>query len=129
MGNDIYFNQGQYQPHTSEGKFLLAYELTHTLQQNASIGRKIQRLGDLSKVPTMACNVATSSSRGITVLSSLFTTSTTALSEAQVNELVNYVASWRARGGAYAIRIDGYASVAGSDEMNWQQLVLQWLLV
>ncbi len=33
VGNDIYFNQGQYQPETNEGKFLLAHELTHTIQQ------------------------------------------------------------------------------------------------
>ncbi|MGB8191537.1 MAG: DUF4157 domain-containing protein, partial [Chitinophagaceae bacterium] len=28
-GNDIYFNQGQYQPQSSSGKHLLAHELTH----------------------------------------------------------------------------------------------------
>lgn len=32
-GNHIYFNQGQYQPHTRQGAHLLAHELTHTLQQ------------------------------------------------------------------------------------------------
>ena len=32
--NDIYFNEGQYQPGSSEGKHLLAHELTHTIQQN-----------------------------------------------------------------------------------------------
>ena len=36
QGNDIYFNQGQYNPGTQEGKHLLAHELTHTLQQGAS---------------------------------------------------------------------------------------------
>ncbi|SHJ78903.1 eCIS core domain-containing protein [Pseudozobellia thermophila] len=34
--NDIYFNQGQYSPHSSEGKRLLAHELTHVVQQNAN---------------------------------------------------------------------------------------------
>lgn len=33
-GQDIYFNQGQYQPGSTEGKKLLAHELTHTLQQS-----------------------------------------------------------------------------------------------
>lgn len=33
VGNDIYFNQNEYQPQSSEGKQLLAHELTHTLQQ------------------------------------------------------------------------------------------------
>ncbi|MBN3584694.1 DUF4157 domain-containing protein [Algoriphagus aestuarii] len=40
-GNDIYFNEGKYQPESSEGKHLLAHELTHTVQQGAA---PIQRL-------------------------------------------------------------------------------------
>ena len=32
-GNDIYFNQGQYQTSSTEGKKLLAHELTHVVQQ------------------------------------------------------------------------------------------------
>jgi hypothetical protein len=46
VNNNIYFNEGQYQPNSSEGKRLLAHELTHTIQQGQEgIGRKhIQRL-------------------------------------------------------------------------------------
>src|SRR5690606_12530548 len=33
VGSDIYFNQGQYNPHSSEGRRLLAHELTHVVQQ------------------------------------------------------------------------------------------------
>lgn len=33
-GNDIYFNEGKYQPESSGGKNLLAHELTHVIQQN-----------------------------------------------------------------------------------------------
>lgn len=36
-GSDIYFNEGQYQPYTSEGKHLIAHELTHTVQQGATL--------------------------------------------------------------------------------------------
>ncbi len=32
-GDDIYFNSGKYSPDSSEGKRLLAHELTHTIQQ------------------------------------------------------------------------------------------------
>lgn len=32
-GKDIYFNSGKYNPDSSEGKHLLAHELTHTIQQ------------------------------------------------------------------------------------------------
>ena len=42
VGNDIYFNEGKYNPSDNSGKHLLAHELTHTLQQNG-IQRKIQR--------------------------------------------------------------------------------------
>lgn len=40
VGNNIYFNDGQYRPETHEGKHLLAHELTHTLQQGATIKRR-----------------------------------------------------------------------------------------
>ncbi len=47
VGNDIYFNQGQYAPHSSGGKHLLAHELAHTVQQGGVAGEKrIQKLGD-----------------------------------------------------------------------------------
>ena|GEM_PF-1101107 len=35
-GNDLYFNSGRYNPTSSEGKRLLAHELTHTIQQGKS---------------------------------------------------------------------------------------------
>ncbi len=40
-GNDIYFNQGKYNPESASGKHLLAHELTHTVQQGASIQSKM----------------------------------------------------------------------------------------
>lgn len=36
VGRDIFFNQGEFQPHTSSGMRLLAHELTHTVQQSPS---------------------------------------------------------------------------------------------
>ncbi len=38
-GNNIYFNKGQYTPKSSEGKKLLAHELTHVVQQGAGGSR------------------------------------------------------------------------------------------
>jgi Domain of unknown function (DUF4157) len=35
-GNDIYFNEGKYNPESKDGQHLLAHELTHTIQQNAN---------------------------------------------------------------------------------------------
>lgn len=40
--NHIFFSQDQYQPGTSEGKHLLAHELTHTLQQGHAVQRSPQ---------------------------------------------------------------------------------------
>ncbi len=49
-GNDIYFNSGQYDPNSKEGKHLLAHELTHTIQQNGSTNKNIQ--ADYAVAPT-----------------------------------------------------------------------------
>jgi len=38
--DDVYFNSGKYDPHGTEGKKLLAHELTHTVQQGAAVRRK-----------------------------------------------------------------------------------------
>jgi hypothetical protein len=38
-GSDIYFNEGNYNPSSKEGKHLLAHELTHTAQQGATGGK------------------------------------------------------------------------------------------
>lgn len=43
VGNDIYFNEGQYNPSTISGKHLLAHELTHTIQQKGR-NNKVQKL-------------------------------------------------------------------------------------
>ncbi len=46
VGNDIYFNEGKYEPETASGKHLLAHELAHTLQQSGGAARKVQRFID-----------------------------------------------------------------------------------
>lgn len=40
--NHVFFSRDQYQPGTSEGKQLLAHELTHTIQQGHAIQRSLQ---------------------------------------------------------------------------------------
>jgi len=44
VGQDIYFNQGEFQPTADSGKRLLGHELTHVIQQQ-SLGKRIQRDG------------------------------------------------------------------------------------
>ena len=48
VGNDIYFNKGQYNPTSGDGKRLMAHELVHTVQQTTTKG-KIQKQGDQRK--------------------------------------------------------------------------------
>lgn len=40
LGNDIYFNRGQFNPETTEGQRLVAHELTHVVQGTGKVGRK-----------------------------------------------------------------------------------------
>lgn len=44
-GSDIYFNKGKYSPNSSQGRWLLAHELTHVEQQKglSTVNRKIQK--------------------------------------------------------------------------------------
>ena len=51
VGRDIYFNQGQYYPGSSEGKRLLAHELVHVAQQMKT-SQKIQRKSVFKKNTT-----------------------------------------------------------------------------
>ncbi len=119
-GNNIVFSQGHYSPNTESGKKLLAHELTHVVQQGSGISGKIQRLGDLSKVPPMFCDVANSSPGGLPGGDFLFSTSSTALTVDQRKDLANLASSWRISGGKDTLRVDGYASKPGTDELNWQ---------
>lgn len=51
VGSDIFFASGEYAPNTTEGKRLLAHELTHVVQQGRGVTRKIMRekIGDPSR--------------------------------------------------------------------------------
>lgn len=72
-GNDIYFRQGDYQPHSNGGQELLAHELTHVMQQSGGgqIKRKstLQRKGKATAIPMMKVSPlpSTSSEDGLTV--------------------------------------------------------------
>jgi hypothetical protein len=44
VGHDVVFAAGEYQPHTSEGRHLLAHELTHVVQQGAAGGAESGRV-------------------------------------------------------------------------------------
>jgi hypothetical protein len=48
-GNDIVFNEGRYNPESSEGKHLLAHELTHTVQQKNNGQGSVQRMVEVNE--------------------------------------------------------------------------------
>lgn len=52
-GKDVYFNAGQYNPETTEGRRLLAHELTHVVQQNGTELTEVQRYTVPGRLP---CN-------------------------------------------------------------------------
>lgn len=48
-GNDIYFNEGKYDPSSKDGQHLLAHELTHTVQQGASPQANVQKAAEAAQ--------------------------------------------------------------------------------
>ncbi len=50
-GQDIYFNQGNYNPDKASGKKLLAHELTHTIQQNEGIRKQEETSDQIPEKP------------------------------------------------------------------------------
>jgi len=52
VGNHIFFNRGEYQPSSSTGKWLMAHELVHTIQQGLGMSsEKIQKQDDEEEQP------------------------------------------------------------------------------
>ena len=49
--NHVFFARDQYQPGTAEGRHLLAHELTHTIQQGATVQRAEQRPTGVQRAP------------------------------------------------------------------------------
>ncbi len=67
-GKDIYFNSGKYNPDSSEGKHLLAHELTHTIQQAGGAKNSdkadIQRYGGCTTTQDASINADVSRALG-----------------------------------------------------------------
>jgi len=126
MGNNIVFGSGEYQPRTDRGKHLLGHELTHVVQQQAAnhaANTGIQRSplapeNDPATAPSMSCPVANSSPVGDS-LDVLFGVSSSTLSSGSIAAVENFVNNWHAAGGTDPVRVDGYASVDGSPDINW----------
>ena len=57
-GNDIFFDQGKYNPYTPGGKRLLAHELTHTVQQRGALAMLSRQGGGRTAVQCVNDNLA-----------------------------------------------------------------------
>lgn len=80
----------------------------------------VQRLGDLTKVPTgLPCPMATSSAPPETD-HILFPNRGVILSPLQQAQIENFVINWRASGASTPVRVDGFASQLDTDEVNWR---------
>jgi outer membrane protein OmpA-like peptidoglycan-associated protein len=80
----------------------------------------VQRLGDLAKVPPgLPCPIA-SSGAPLETDHILFPNRGVTLSPLQQAQIENVVRNWRAAGASTPVRVDGFASQVGADELNWQ---------
>jgi hypothetical protein len=65
-GHDVYFAEGQYQPHSDAGRRLMAHELTHTLQQaSPEVATPAAPVSDAAAAPAPATVPVPSASAGI----------------------------------------------------------------
>jgi outer membrane protein OmpA-like peptidoglycan-associated protein len=145
VGKDVVFGAGQYSPETSEGKKLLAHELTHVVQQGGAASRTmrseethsstavqrnsktagtqvaevIQRAGDPAAIPPgLRCPTDLTASRpaGTDVL---FSVSGSTITPAHTTLLSTFLVTWLASGGTDDILVHGYASTDGDQGSNW----------
>ena len=119
MGNNVVFGSGQYSSN-SQGKHLMAHELTHTIQQKGSTP-KINRHAlenDPKKAPAMSCQIATTSPNGLG-LDVTFSVNSSKLNATDMAAVDNFVSNWHAAGGNGFVRVDGYASIDGGPKTNW----------
>jgi flagellar motor protein MotB len=121
-GIDIYFNSGKYDANTNPGKHLLAHELTHVVQQNHIMPiNEIQKMGDPAKIPSdVPCEIARSSEPASGEETILFGNRVATLTSDQMMIIDDLASNWNASGKTDEIRIDGYASKPGSEELNWR---------
>jgi len=87
----------------------------------AAAGGTVQRIGDLTKVPPdlVDCEIA-SDEPADTVDAVLFPNAVSSLTANDRARIDNFVVNWRAAGGTAAVRVDGFASTPGTDELNWR---------
>jgi len=147
VGRDIVFQSDHYKPELTEGKRLLAHELTHVVQQTGGapvptkssdkapsatnegnykithVGQSstdvIQRAGDPAFLPTpFACPHDLAPGRPAGT-DILFSVGGFTITPAHTVQLTTVRDSWRTAGGTEDVLVHGYASTQGEQEPNW----------
>src|SRR5258708_17389723 len=146
VDRSIVFGAGQYSPETSEGKRLLAHELTHVVQQggaapqpmqskgskpstkvqraseraSAQVSDVIQRAGDPKTPPKdLACPTDLTPGRPAGT-DLLFPSEKSTITAAHTALLTTFRAAWLAAGGTDDLLVHGYASTDGPPDLNWR---------
>jgi outer membrane protein OmpA-like peptidoglycan-associated protein len=119
-GPSIAFGRGQYQPGTFQGQSLIAHELAHVVQQEKSPGDSIRRVGDPNRAPmVLSCAIATENAPQPTD-TVLFANDSYEITKANKAKIAAFVDNWKTLGKGATVRVDGFASNPGSEELNWQ---------
>ncbi|MBL7707421.1 MAG: DUF4157 domain-containing protein, partial [Chitinophagaceae bacterium] len=115
-GNDIYFNEGKYNPNSSEGSHLLAHELTHTVQQGASVQKKDKQEATpaiqtklIQKADAPAAAPAAGSTETVDISKGTFTPSEKLKTEIEESKYkgVDVILSMGEMGGTATVKITG----------------------
>src|SRR5918992_2074617 len=86
----------------------------------ASAEPMVQRLGDLARVPPGLTCATANAAPPATRERIRFGNQATAPSALDRVVIDNFIVNWRAAGGNVPVRVVGYASTPGTDELNWQ---------
>jgi hypothetical protein len=115
VGSDIYFNKGEYNPESTDGKRLLAHELTHVVQQNNGVNRKIQMMSAADAL-TIARGLNTTYPNWLDVLPDCPCTYDEAMANPGVwKDSTSPFSSWFHPGAAHDVRTKhGYQTIPDS---------------
>ena len=125
LGGNMVFGSNEYQPRSTEGKILLAHELTHTIQQSQS-GRLstasvAQRLGNPADIPNaMNCPDAITDELRSRDSEVTFSVGDFALTGAAATNIATFAGTWIAGGSTQDMIVHGFASQDGDQGPNWQ---------
>ncbi len=123
VGEHIVFGAGRFDPRSTDGRRLVAHELTHTIQQAGAGGlrRRLQRAVCSSDPapPGLGCTPATSGSPLPTRETIAFPINGSALDFGREAVLQSFVQAWHNEGGVDLVRVDGFASCDGGAAANW----------